>query len=430
MLGGSSRQETRPFTPDIVRNPKSGLQLHIRRFKDEVEVLDPRSSAHLLATLPANTSKSSIIHMMQDPNSALYRQGVTSRGLGTPSRAEVGFINQGWVGCEKTHRQLICGTIGKNGLVQVRNDAGIVLATYSQGTTRQQIADTMANPLSVLYMQGSYFAPKFSTQYIIDKLSIQGKYKDGDTIGDLPGGHTLTYRETLPGQGPAGGARNVKTRTDTYVVPDAIGPGKDDVRAWVIRAINNVYIKFPDVKLASPSSADSLIINQGWVGCLKTHKQLIMRWDGNKGLVLVMDDAGTVLGTYAQGTTKEQIADTMANPNSPLYMKGSELRIATTNRPNLAASVTVDSANTIAAAPAPKATEWHLAISPQTGLIQVQQVREGVTTVMAELNKGTTMAQAQELLKTLSLDRPGLQATKPQTSAIDQALAMPRLQIG
>jgi hypothetical protein len=254
--------------------------------------------------------------------------GQPSQSLATLSSTPADFIKQGWVGCETTHKQLIYGTIGRDGPVQVRNDAGKVLATYDAGTTKDQIAWTMANANSLLYNQGAYLAPKTSAQYQIDSSSRQGKYRNGDTVDDLPGGHDMSYFETLPGQGPAGGARNVKNRTNTYAIPDWVGPGKDDVRAWVIRSINMGFISFPDVALGGASKADAMPIKQGWVGCETTHKQLIMFVDGRTGMVTMTDDGGTVYGTYAQGTTKQQIADTMANPKSSLYMKGSDLRIA------------------------------------------------------------------------------------------------------
>jgi hypothetical protein len=70
-----------------------------------------------------------------------------------------------------------------------------------------------------------------------------------------------------------------------------------------------------------PASAAEFI-KQGWVGCDKTHKQLIYGVDMKSGHVLVKDDARKVLGTYAPGTTKSQIQSSMQDPHSQLYGKG------------------------------------------------------------------------------------------------------------
>jgi hypothetical protein len=73
----------------------------------------------------------------------------------------------------------------------------------------------------------------------------------------------------------------------------------------------------------SVNAAD--FVKQGWVGNEQTRKQLIFGTDMRTGRVIVKTDAGAVLGVYAQGTTKREIADTMGNPKSVLYMKGDKL---------------------------------------------------------------------------------------------------------
>jgi hypothetical protein len=332
------------------------------------------------------------------------------------------FKKLGWVGCEKTHKQLIYGTDTHTLQVLVKDDSGKVLGRYSPGTTKLQIADTMANPDSTLYNKGSNLTAP--AQVIIDRPSKQGKYKNGDTIGDLPGGHYVTYFETLPGQGPAGGARNIKTHTSTYVVPDTVGPGKDDVRAWVIRSIKSAAITFPDVKLGGASSADATTIKQGWVGCKQTNRQLIMAWAGNDGgKVLVMDDAGTVLATYAQGTTKEQIADTMANPRSVLYGKGLKLDARMSQTPDKDGEM-----NTIKSASLNRGAEQlQLATNVRTGNWEIHQGGDVIVTPPL----GTTRQQAQELLNTLlPPDGKVQQAAKPEPTALDLAIAPPRIRLG
>ncbi len=266
--------------------------------------------------------------------STVPRQTTVSGQLAGGKADNAQIVKQGWVGCEKTQKQLIMGWHGKTGQTVVMDDAGTVLGRYDQGVTKAQIADTMANPNSQLYMKGS----------------------------DLP-------------------------------------------------------------KMGGASKVDAQIVKQGWVGCEKTQKQLIMGWDGKTGQTVVMDDAGTVLGRYDQGVTKAQIADTMANPNSQLYMKGSDLRLSMSSVPVSLSAAPIHNLQS------GQLTGLSAAIDPASNRVQILNNNQ----LVAELKSGATLDNAQELIAMGTFNTRGQQAVKSiaalGTTTPDSSLAAPRLRM-
>jgi hypothetical protein len=172
-------------------------------------------------------------------------------------------------------------------------------------------------------------------------------------------------------------------------VAEAIGIGSPQVSA-------NQQVAPGSGTLATPTNLADFV-KQGWVGNEQTGKQLIYGTDMRTGNVLVKNDGGETLGTYAPGTTKRQIADTMGNPNSVLYMRGSDLpRRVSTLEP-----IEQGRSGNFAFAAAPETVQI---VSVSGRALQISMdgntlVAKNADTELMRFREGTTIAQAKELLE-------------------------------
>jgi hypothetical protein len=300
-----------------------------------------------------------------------------------------------------------------------RADAGGSSASFSTAnlpqTPQSATSDKLQNSSAMTYTS-------IKSQPGSGGVSISSKAADFVKMGWV--GNGQTGKQLIYGTDMRNGSVVVKTDAGKVLGTYAPGTTKAQLSDTMGNHASNLYMKGSDLpKLAGASNVDAQIIKQGWVGCEKTQKQLIMGWDGRTGQTVVMNDAGTVLGRYDQGVTKAQIADTMANPNSQLYMKGSDLRLSMSTVPvSLSAASTH---NTLLG----KTTELSAVIDPASNRVQILNNNQLVT----ELKPGASLDNARELIAMGTFNTKSLQAVKSiaalETATPDFAQTTPRLRM-
>ena len=209
------------FVPIWVGNLPTNRQVLMRTNPQTGEITLSKGDGELLATYPAGTEKAQIVKDMGTEEHPLFGQGEVL------NPKNEGFVSSGWVGSLVTNRQLDYGT-NSEGLVIVRGAIGETLATYKEGTTKEQIQDTMNNPASLLYKKG----PELVTTLSQEQPNILGSgsptwqgYK-GPALVQVPDGPpaALPIGSALAGALAALSAAYLKKLPDIEVpcVPDPL----------------------------------------------------------------------------------------------------------------------------------------------------------------------------------------------------------------